>query len=106
MNVDMPKLVPADFHPHLKARMTQRGVTKEEIEKALKDGWQADDAKPGTEGKVFVFPYNAKWEDKHFAEKEVTVYYKSVPGKFMLLTVKARYGMAFPKGGAASENRI
>ena len=102
----MLKLVPTDFHPHLKARMIQRGVTKEEIEETLKNGWGADDAKPGTEGKVFVFPYNARWESKHFAEKEVTVYDKVIRGRFMVLTVKARYGMAFSKGGAASENRI
>jgi len=106
MDVDKIKLAPADFHPHLKARMLQRGVTEEEVEHTLRNGWQADDAKLGTDGKVFVFPYNAQWESKYFAEKEVTVYYKFIRGKFMLLTVKARYGMAFSKGGGVSENRI
>jgi len=48
----------ADLHPHLKARMSQRGITIEEIERVLNEGWEATDAKPGTLGKVFVFLYN------------------------------------------------
>jgi hypothetical protein len=95
-----------DFHSHLKSRMLQRGVTKEEIEITLKNGWKADDAKTGMEGKVFVFSYNRKWEGKYFAEKEVTVYYKFIKGKILLLTVKSRYGENFSKGGGGSANRI
>ena len=38
--------------------MLQRGITKEEIEKTLVRGWNTDDAKSRTFGKVFVFPYN------------------------------------------------
>jgi len=71
---DKIKLAATDFHPHLKARMFQRGVTEEEIERTLKAGRLADDAKPGTVGKVFVFPFGREWEGKSFAEKEVTVY--------------------------------
>jgi len=78
--------------------MVQRGVTKEEIEKALANGWQADDAKPGTFGKVLVFPYNSHWEGEYFEEKEVKVYYKFIGDDFMLLTVKARYGKSFARG--------
>jgi len=43
-----------DIHPHLRARMEQRGVTLEEIERTLNEGWDATDAKPGTFGKVFL----------------------------------------------------
>jgi hypothetical protein len=59
MDVDKIKLAPADFHPHLKARMLQRGVTEEEVEQTLRNGWQAKDAKPCAEGKVLVSSYNA-----------------------------------------------
>lgn len=86
--------------------MLQRGVTKEELQRTLDEGWEADDAKAGTAGKVFVFPYNADWEGKKFAEKEVTAYYKLAGGKFVLLTVKARYGRSFSKGGGKGANRI
>ncbi|HID31526.1 MAG TPA: DUF4258 domain-containing protein [Desulfobacterales bacterium] len=86
-----------DLHPHLKARMLQRGVTREEIEQTLNEGWTASDAKPGTAGKVFVFPYRAEWEGHFFEEKEVTVYYKVVGKATVLLTVKARYGSNFPR---------
>jgi len=47
-----------DLHSHLKARMSQRGVTIQEIERVLNEGQEATDAKPGTLGKVFVFLYN------------------------------------------------
>jgi hypothetical protein len=106
MNIENVKLAASDFHPHLKARMLQRGVTKEEVQRTLDEGWEADDAKVGTAGKVFAFPYNAEWEGKTFAEKEVTVYYKLAAGKVVLLTVKARYGKNFPKGGGGHANRI
>ncbi|MGC8787742.1 MAG: hypothetical protein ACP5Q1_09995 [Anaerolineae bacterium] len=94
------------LHPHLRARMLQRGVTREEIEQTLNRGWKAPDAKPGTEGKVFVFPYYAKWEGEFFEEKEVTVYYKTVGNALLLLTVKARYGKSFPKKVSINEDRI
>lgn len=93
------KLYDSDLHPHLKARMHQRGVAKEEMEKTLNEGWKADDAKSGTVGKVYVFSYNSRWENKHFEEKEVTVYYKLIKDELMLLTVKARYGKNFPRKG-------
>jgi len=54
-------LTEIDLHPHLHARMQQRGVTLKEIEHTLNEGWDAQDAKPGTVGKVYVFPYQAEW---------------------------------------------
>ncbi len=93
----MIEISEGDLHPHLRARMVQRGVTREEIEKTLNDGWEADDAKPGTLGKVVVLPYNGPWESEFFEEKEVRVYYKVINDTVMLLTVKARYGKGFPQ---------
>ncbi len=93
------KLSERDFHPHIKARMNQRGITKEEMGKTLSKGWEADDAKSGTFGKTFVFPYKKRWEKEFFEEKEVRVYYKYIDDNFVLLTVKARYGRDFVKGG-------
>ena len=88
----------ADLHAHLQARMRQRGVTLEEIERTMTEGWGATDAKAGTEGKVMVFQYGAEWEGQVHQEKEVTVYYKSVGHEgIVLLTVKARYGRGFPR---------
>ena len=93
----------ADLHAHLKARMAQRGITRAEIERTLNEGWEAKDAKPGTIGKVFVFPYNGTWEGDFFEEKEVTVYYKLVKEGIVLLTVKARYGKDFLREGKTNE---
>jgi len=89
----------SDIHHHLRVRMQQRGVSIDEIEITVNEGWEAEDAKEGTIGKVFVFPYNAFWEGKHFEEKEVTVYYRYKNEKLILLTVKARYGKDFMTGG-------
>ena len=86
-----------DIHGHLAARMRERGVMFEEICITLKSGWSAEDVKKGTSGKVYVFEYEKEWVGKVFAEKEVSVYYKIVKGRMMLLTVKARYGSNFPK---------
>ena len=65
-----------DLHPHLRARMLQRGVTLSEIGRTLNSGWDALDTKPGTSGRVMVFPYHNDWEGQFYEEKEVTVYYK------------------------------
>ena len=50
------RIAEKDLHVHLKARMAQRGVTMEEIERALNEGWEAVDTLPGTQGKIMVFP--------------------------------------------------
>lgn len=91
----MVKVGESDLHPHIKARMFQRGISLQEIQETLLNGWDAEDAKEGTFGKVMVFPFNALWEDNFFEEKEVTVYYKYKEGDLMLLTAKARYGRGF-----------
>lgn len=95
----MIKIVGNDLHTHLKARMEQRGITRAEIERTLNEGWKAKDAKSGTIGKVFIFPYNRTWQGDLFQEKEVTVYYKVIKEDIVLLTVKARYGKHFRKEG-------
>ncbi len=87
----------SDLHPHLQARMVQRGVTLDEIQQTLDRGWRADDAREGTRGKVFVFSYRKNWEGQWYEEKEVSVYYKMQKGEVILLTVKARYGAGFPR---------
>ena len=75
----------SDIHHHIHARMHQRGISIKEIEDTIHEGWNADDAKEGTIGKVFVFPYKEYWEGKYFEEKEVTVYYKYKNEKIVLL---------------------
>jgi hypothetical protein len=77
--------------------MRQRGITSEEIEQTLNNGWEATDAKPGTLGKVLVLPYAAQWEGQFYPEKEVNVYYKMIDEGLVLLTAKARYGQGFPR---------
>jgi hypothetical protein len=95
----MFQITPADLHPHLQARMRQRGIgiTLEEIEQTLNDGWEAADAKPSTFGKVMAFPDAAEWEGHFYPEKEVSVSYKVAAEGSVLLTAEARYGQEFPQ---------
>jgi hypothetical protein len=88
----------ADLHEHFMGRMLQRGVSIQEIQQALNDGWPAADAKPGTLGRTLVFTFGVEWEGQIYAEKEVTVYYKYTSGRLVLLTTRARYGKSFPRG--------
>ena len=60
------------------------------MKKTLEKGEDAKDAKLGTYGKVLIFLYNDYWEGKFYEQKEITVYYKLVGEKTMILTVKAR----------------
>ena len=78
--------------------MLQRGVTREDIERTLDEGWKARDAKAGTLGKVMVFVFDREWEGRRYKEKEVTVYYKLVGNDVVVLTAKARYGDEFNRG--------
>lgn len=87
-----------ELHPHLTARMRERGVSQDEIARTLAYGWEASDAKPGVLGKVMVFTWDAEWEGQVYSEKEVTVYYKRASSGIVVLTVKARYGTGFRKG--------
>jgi hypothetical protein len=82
-----PELTESNLHAHLRARMAQRGVTLEEIQQTLNNGWRATDCRPGTRGQVLVFSYRAEWEGRFYDEKEVTVYYKVQEGQLILLTV-------------------
>jgi len=91
------RITDADLHPYLRARMHQRGISREEIERTLNEGWEASDAKSGTLGKVLVFPYEKEWEGQFYEEKEVTVYYKLAAEGIILLTAIAKYGKGFPR---------
>lgn len=98
MDENWIQVTESELHPHLRARMRQRGITREEVEQTLNKGWAASDAKPGTVGRALVFPYQAEWEGQFHQEKEVTVYYKVAGEGMALLTAKARYGKDFPRG--------
>jgi hypothetical protein len=94
-----------DYHPHLLARMEQRGISTDEIERTLEVGWEATDAKPGTQGKVCVFTFHQEWQGRFYEEKEVRVYYKDAEDDLIILTAVARYGNSFARS-SSDEDRI
>jgi len=61
------------------------------------EGWKAEDAVRGTEGRVYVFEYDDVWEGKGYKEKEVSVYFKWMQGRLVFLTAKTRYGSSFKR---------
>ena len=96
--MEMPTVTEEHFHSHLRRRMEQRGIKEEEVRQTLREGWDAPDAKPGTEGRTLVFTYDADWEGAHYEEKEGTVYFKFESEQLVVLTAIARYGNSFPRG--------
>ena len=91
----MFKVLEKHLHSHLLNRMESRGISKEEIENVLNQGSVLSDAKPGTIGKVLVFPFNDEWEGNYYQKKEVKVYYKVIDDEIIILTAIARYGELF-----------
>lgn len=92
----------ADIHEHLRDRMEQRGVTLDEINETLQEGWEAEDARPGTGGKTYVFELGEEWLGETYEEKEVPVYDRYDEGEGLVVsTVKARYGRGFSGGESA-----
>lgn len=59
------------IHDHLRGRMLQRGITSQNIERTLNQGWDTSETKPGTLGRVFVFPYEAEWEGRFYEERRL-----------------------------------
>ena len=59
MDID-PDAIIISLLPPGKPKMHQRGITLEEIQQTLNEGWEATDAKPGTSGRVMVFRYEAE----------------------------------------------
>lgn len=81
-----------DLHPHILKRMEERDISLNEINEVIEKGSRIKDAKPGTQGKSYIFTYRKEWCGKYYEEKEVTVHYKIRDNKIILLTVKARFG--------------
>ena len=94
-----------DYHPHLLTRMEQRGISKDEVERTLDVGWEVSDARPGTQGRVWVFDYQQEWQGRFYEEKEVRVYFKDAHKTLIVLTAVARYGSGFARRNQ-DENRV
>lgn len=88
-----------EFPEHIAGRMVKRGATREDVEATVAAGWPCDDARAGRECRTLVSEYNAVWDGKWYAEKEVTVYYVREGDRLILVTVNTRYGSGFPRGG-------
>ena len=92
-----PTLTAEHFHPHLRHRMEQRGITEEEVRDIVRRRGYSGDAKPGTHGRTLVFAHGAHWEGTYHEEKEMTVYFKVDDDELVLGIAIARYGSNFSR---------
>ena len=78
------------FSKHAEDRLKERGVTKEEILKAIEEGEQIP-VKEGRVGYKKNFQYNKKWKGKYYTTKQVLVITKEERNNLIVITVFTFY---------------
>lgn len=84
------KILKIIFSRHAEDRIKERGATKEEIFKTIKEGEQL----PVKEGRVAYkknFQYNKKWKGKYYTTKQVIVITKKEGDNLIVITVFTFY---------------
>lgn len=76
---------------HAIERAIQRGTTKEEIFKVLKEG-TAIPAKKGRNAKEIIFGYGTDWMGKSYPQKKVVVIYVIENEDYVVITTKVYFG--------------
>lgn len=78
------------FHPHALQRLSERGVTRDETIAAIKFG-ERFQAEFGRTGFRMNFPFDAEWQGRRYATKQVEVYAAREGADLMVITVISRY---------------
>ncbi len=76
---------------HVRERMSERGATEEEVRDTVLSGTPAP-AKEGRQARERVFPYNAKWQGRNYAQKRVRAIFVEEHDRLVVLTVYVYYG--------------
>ena len=76
---------------HARERLLERGATEEEVRQTVRSGTPAP-AGAGRQAKERVFPYNATWQGRHFAQKMVRAIYVEERNRLVVLTLYVYYG--------------
>ena len=70
--------------------MAERGATRDEVEHTILHG-DAFPARHGRTGFRHTVPFNAIWNGRHSAHKQLTVYVVEDGGDWIAITVICRY---------------
>jgi len=77
------------LHPHAKERLAERGATEEEVFATIRDGEQFP-AKYGRSGFRRNFRYEAHWNGRVYATKQIEAYAVEEEG-WLVITVLVKY---------------
>ena len=78
------------FHPHALERLSERGATKEDVVATIRSGEQFP-ARFGRTGFRKSFRYDAAWQGRIFATKEIEAIAVREDEGWLVLTVLTRY---------------
>lgn len=78
------------FHRHARARMAERGTTKEEVAAAVEEG-ERFDAKFGRVGFRRNFAFDSEWRGKYYTVKQVEAFAFERARDWLIISVITRY---------------
>lgn len=86
--IDISK--PIAFSPHALEKMADRGVSKSEVESAIRTG----NPEPARKGRFMfrkIFAYNSLWRGKYYSIKQIVPVVAEEPEHLVVVTVYAYY---------------
>jgi hypothetical protein len=78
------------IHPHAQQRMRERGATAAQVRATVTNG-RVIPANFGRTGFRHVFAFNAQWNQKYFASKQIDAFAAKIPSGWMVITVIVKY---------------
>jgi hypothetical protein len=79
-----------EIHPHALERAAERGATEEEVCSTVESG-ERFSAKFGRMGFRRNFQFNGIWRGKRYLTKQVEAYAVEEDGRWIVITVVAKY---------------
>lgn len=76
---------------HARERMSERGVTKDEVLTVL-EGGEPRDAEGGRRYKEATFEFSGEWQGRRYPQKRIRVIYVQEGDSTVVVTVYAFYG--------------
>jgi len=78
------------LHPHALERLSERGVTQDEVVATVQAG-ESFPAKFGRTGFRRIFRFDSIWRGRHYATKELEAFAVREGEDWLVLTVVTRY---------------
>ena len=78
------------IHPHARDRMQERGAADEEVESAIREG-ERFPVKFGRQGFRRNFPFNAEWQGRRYATKQLEVIAVYEDGDWLAISLIVKY---------------